>query len=114
MAGFQVTTGTNFGNITTGTGGSGFGLPSGTGTRTTGTTGDRGAAAANIIGSVGDALSGLGAMIGNIITSVGTSRAIQAGNYYSPYNQGQYNSNNNVTIALVAIAAVGILLVTKK
>lgn len=111
--GFQVTTSTGFGNITTGTGGSGFGLPSGTDRTTTDASGSRGAAASAIIDSIGGALNNIGRMIGTIITSVGTSRAIQSGNYYSPYNQGQYNSNY-VGIALVAVAAVGIILIAKK
>ena len=77
-----------------------------TGSRTSGT------GAASIINAVSGALSGLGNMIGTIITSVGTSRAIQSGNY-SPYNIGKYNSNY-VGIALIAVAAVGIIVIAKK
>lgn len=114
---FQVTTRTAFGNITTGTGGSGFQFPSGTSDRSTGTgtgTGRTGGAvAAIIIDAIGNTLSAVGGAVGNIITSVGTSRALQNGTYYSPYNQGQYNSNY-VGIALIAVAAVGILVIVKK
>lgn len=111
--GFQVTTSTGFGNITTGTGGSGFQFPSGTADRSTGTGRTGGAGASSIIDAIGNALSAVGGAVGNIITSVGTSRAIQSGTYYSPYNQGQYNSNY-VGIALIAVAAVGILVIAKK
>ena len=112
--GFQVVTNTGFGNITTGTGGSGFQLPSGTADRSTGSTGRTGGeGAASIIDAIGNALSAIGGAVGNIITSVGTSRALQSGTYYSPYNQGQYNSNY-VGIALIAVAAVGILVIAKK
>ena len=72
-----------------------------------------GSGAASIINSVGSLLSGLGDAIGTIITSVGTSRAIQSGDWWSKYNQGE-NNNINMTIALVAIAAVGVLVVVKK
>ena len=112
MAGFEVTTNTGFGAITTGTGGSSFGFPSGTDNRSI-ITSTRTAGAASIIDAVSGALSGLGNMIGTIITSVGTSRAIQSGQFYSKYNQGQYNSNY-VGIALIAVAAVSIIVIAKK
>jgi hypothetical protein len=111
--GFQVTTSTRFGNITTGTGGSGFQFPSGTSDRSTGTGRTGGSGASSIIDAIGNALSAVGGAVGNIITSVGTSRALQNGTYYSPYNQGQYNSNY-VGIALIAVAAVSILVIAKK
>lgn len=116
--GFQVTTNTNMGTVTTGTGGAGWNTLGGTNITQT-QAGDNsrsnGSGAASIIDSVSGALSALGGAIGSIITSVGTSRALQNGNYYSRYNQGVYNStNSNLTIIAIVAVGAGILFLARK
>lgn len=63
---------------------------------------------ASYINSIGNAVS-------NVIFASGQKKALENGNYYSSYNQGQYNSYNSTgTIIFVMAGVVAIVLIAKK
>lgn len=63
-----------------------------------------------ISGWISSAFSG----VANIITAVATGKAIKQGNYYSQYNQGQYNSYNSSTTVIFLTAGIVALVVLLK
>lgn len=65
-------------------------------------------------GGLGDVISAGGQAISNIVSAVFAGKAVQSGNYYSQYNQGNNNAWNSTGTIVLIMASVTALVLLKK